>query len=325
VEACEPWCEDATPVTQIAVLRSLEGNYHTTPGDTSEGVVRALQQLGHQFDFLPVAADCARYELVIVPETVTADAALAARLRRYLKQGGAVLFAGKGGLGVGGQALLAEQGIAVRGESPFQTTYLRFEGATAPGIPATDHVMYERGLRIVPKGRARRLVRVVEPYFDRNWQHFSSHAQTPPDKATGFAAAVQSGRVITIAYPVFKAYGTHGNLPYRHLIGTCIGRLLPQPLVRMTAPSFVEATVMRQRRRTIVHLLSYCPARRTPTLDIVEEPVNVANLPLSLRLARAPKQVTLAPQSQPLAFAYRNGRAEVTIPELRGHAMVVFE
>ena len=326
VEACEPWCDGATPLTDIAVIRSLESGYMLTPGDAGEGVLRALQQLGQQFDFVPVEADLTKYRLIIVPENVAVGAALAAKLRAYAAQGGALLFSGKAGLGADGKPVLgAEQGLTVGGDSPFQTTYLRFDGDFAAGVPAADHVMYERGLRISPAAGAKGFVKVVEPYFDRNWQHFSSHAQTPPAKVSKYVAVVQKGKIMTLAFPIFKAFATHGNIPYRLLIGKCLDRLLPDPLLRLKAPSYVESTVTRQGRRTIVHLLSYCPQRRTAHLDIVEEPSLVLNLPLSLRLAAAPRCVTSQPEGEPLACTWRRGRAEVVLPELCGHRLLVFE
>lgn len=325
VAACEPWCTDSKPVTEIAVLRKTQADYHVQPGDANEGVTRALQQLSYQFDFLPTQADFSRYALVIVPDDLTADAALAARLRQYLRRGGSLLLSGRGALDAAGQPMLPEQGIAAHGDSPFKTTYLRFMDRAADGVPATDHVIYEPGFRMTPTGRTRTLVRVVEPYFERTWQHFCSHRQTPPDKLTRFAAATQRGRVITIAYPIFKAYGTHGNLAFRHLIRAALTRLIPAPLVRAQGPSYLEVCVHRQGPHTVVHALSYCPIRRTQNLDIVEEPAVVPKLPLSVKLAHAPQKVTLQPQGERLTFKYHGGRAEVVIPELRGHTLIVFE
>lgn len=88
----------------------------------------------------------------------------------------------------------------------------------------------------------------------------------------------------------------------------------------MSAPTSTEVTVMRQANRTIVHLLHYSAERRAPNLDLIEDVV-----PLSLHLAAAPKPVYLAPERQPLRFGYSDGGVDVTAPEVRGHAMVVFE
>ena len=104
-----------------------------------------------------------------------------------------------------------------------------------------------------------------------------------------------------------------------------IERLLPDPLLRVDAPTSTETSVLRQGRRTIVHLLQYAPERRTPTLDLVEDIVPLREVPVSLRLERAPARVYLAPSLQELPFAYDSGRARVVVPEIRGHEMVVFE
>ncbi len=325
VEACEPWCQGAKPVTDIAVIRQLDTQYFARGGDANEGVVRALQQLRHQFDFLLPEGDLSPYRVVIITDAVTVAPALAARLRAFVRQGGAVLFTGSGALDAAGQPVLAEQGIRVDGPSPFQTVYLRFDGAMAEGVAAADHVMYERGFRLRSASGAKGFVGVVEPYFDRTLEHFSSHNQTPPDKLSRYVAAVQKGRVMTVAFPIFKAYATHGNLPYRHLIAKCLERLLPQPLVRAGGPSFVEVTVNRQPKRTVVHLVAFCPQRRAQNMDIVEDASDVRDLPLSLRLERAPRRVTVQPAGQELICVHRQGRADVVVPEFHGHAMLVFE
>ncbi|MFZ2656037.1 MAG: alpha-L-fucosidase [Victivallales bacterium] len=327
VEACEPWCDGARPVTDIAVLRASEEGYHTKPGNANEGAVRALTQLGHQFDFIALNASFAAYKTVIVPEGVEVTPEMAVRLKAFVAKGGSVLLSGPAGFDSEGKPVLGElQGVSNAGESPFTCTYMRFHDDFAEGFAAnTDHVMYERGLRLKAKPGAQGFVRIIEPYFERSWEHFSSHAQTPGDKVSSYVAAVRKGRVVTCSFPVFKIYGAHGNVASRHLIGKMLELILPEPLIRSSAPSFVEITVNRQPSRTIVHLLGYAPVRRTPNLDIVEEASLVRDLAVSLRLPNAPRKVTLQPDGEPVSFTYRKGRAELVLPELNGHAMIVFE
>jgi hypothetical protein len=101
--------------------------------------------------------------------------------------------------------------------------------------------------------------------------------------------------------------------------------LLPEPLLRVEGPTSMETTVARQGKRTIVHLLQYCPERRTPKLDIVEDIVPLFDVPLSLKLARKPRRAYLAPGEEPLAFEYAGGRVSLRVPSVRGHEMVVVE
>ncbi len=332
VQACEPWCIDAQPVTQIGVLRSLDTKqYHVKPGDAPEGVVRALQQLAHQFDFVHTDSRFDDYEVIIVPDGYEVDDTLVAKLQKYVADGGAILFSGTAGVDSDGKPWLKEQGIENLGASPFTVTYLRLDQADWGELLATDHVMYEPGLRLALKHKnAVGIGKVIEPYFERAWNHFCSHAQTPTDKASRYPIAVQCGRVITSAYPLFKAYAAHGTQSCRQVIAACLNRLLPEQLTQWHGPKHVEITVTTQQtgrsdQRTIVHVLSFVPARRTPTLDIVEEPTPLVNAQLSLMLPRAPQQVTLQPTGKTLPFDYVNGRAIVTLTSAHGHDMIVFE
>jgi hypothetical protein len=104
-----------------------------------------------------------------------------------------------------------------------------------------------------------------------------------------------------------------------------VSRLLPEPLLRIDAPSSTEATMMRQKNRTIVHILQYTPQRRTQKLDLLEDIVPIFDVPLSVKLAKAPKRVYLAPEEATLPFEYLRGRVNLRVPRVDGHAMVVFE
>ena len=327
VEAREPWLDGAEPVTDIGLFQAPAAHVRAVESTgTDEGATRMLTQLGHQFDVVHAESDLQRYRLLVLPDCIAVDAALAARLRAYLKRGGRLLASGRSGLSDdGAKVLLPELGIAARGPSPYSTTYIRFGREIAAGVPPTDHVMYERGVRVLPARGARVLARVVDPYFERAWDHFCSHRQTPGQRVTRFAAAVEKGGVGYIAYPVFSAFAVHGNTPYRLLVRNILDRLLPDPLLRVEAPTSTETSVMRQQGRTIVHLLQYCPERRAQGLDIIEDIVPIFGVPVSLRLAKRPRRAYLAPTRTPLALEYRDGRAEVTVPEVCGHAMVVFE
>ncbi len=326
VEAREPWLLDAQPVTQIGLFQTSGGTDRESAASPLDGATRMLTQLKHQFDIILPDADLTRYDLLILPDSVEVDPALARRLAAYVKSGGALLASGTSGLSADGKALLLPQlDIKPAGISPYTTTYCRFGAEISHGVPPTDHVMYEPSIRVTPTAGATSLARIVEPYFERTWEHFSSHFQTPGDKLSRWSAAVGKGRVAYIAYPIFSAFAKHGNYPCRLLAGNIIDLLLPDPILRVDAPTSAEATVTRQGKRTIVHLLQYAPERRAPGLDIVEDIVPLFNIPLSLKLSKPPREVYLAPDRAPVPFEYLAGRVNLRVPSIHGHAMIVFE
>lgn len=323
----EPWLDGATPVTQIGLFQSASGDYKST-GGSDEGATRMLTQLKHQFDVVLPSHDLSKYELLVLPDTVRVDATLAKKLSAYLKGGGSILASGYSGLSDDGSAVaLKELGIAPLGKSPFTTTYLRFSDDLAAGVPKSDHVMYEPGLRVKALAGTKAFGQVVEPYFERAWDHFCSHNQTPGATTTAYPIATQRGRVAYVPFPIFSAFAKHGNYPCRLLVKNLIDRLLPEPLLKVSAPTSTEVTVMQQMSpaRTIVHLLQYCPERRTKELDIVEDIVPLHDVAVSIKLAKKPKRAYLAPEQEELAVDWSNGYANVVVPRVNGHAMVVFE
>jgi hypothetical protein len=328
VELREPWLTDSRAITQIGVVRLPNGDISATrsAGGSEEGATRMLMQLKHQFDIIGENDDLTLYELIILPDSLLISGAFAKRLGAYLRSGGAVLATGTSGLSADAKKLLLPQlGLKPAGMSPFTATYIRFGQEVSRDVPPTDHVMYERGARVTPMRGTKTLARVVEPYFERAWDHFSSHFQTPPDRLNDFIAASVSGRAAYISYPIFKAFADHGNAPYRLLVRNVIDLLVPEPLVRIDAPTGTEVSLMRQKNRTILHVLSYAPERRAKNLDLVEDIVPLQEVATSVKLPRTPKRVYLAPEKTPIEFDFVDGRCELFIPEVLGHAMIVFE
>jgi hypothetical protein len=323
----EPWLVDTRAVTQVGLFQAPTENVRTIEtGRVDEGATRMLTQLRCQFDVVRPESPWEKYEALVLPDGIPVDAKMAARLKAYLKKGGKLLATGTSAMNAEGTKLaLPELGVKPQGLSPYTVTYIRFGQEIAAGVPPTDHVMYDQGVRVLAAVGTQVLARIVEPYFERAWNHFSSHNQTPGDKVTPYAAATLKGGAACIPLPIFGAFARHGNYPYRLLVGKLLDLLLPEPILKVDGLTGMETGVMRQGRRTIVHLLYYAAERRAQNLDIIEDIVPIANVAVALKLAKSPREVYLAPARQPLAFEYSDGYARVTVPEVAGHAMVVFE
>lgn len=172
---------------------------------------------------------------------------------------------------------------------------------------------------------ARTLVELVYPYFERAYDHFSGHSYTPPQGPSGYGAVVQNGRVVVCAVPLFAGVAEEGNDQYRQLVGQCLDRLLPAPLLRTGGPVHLETSVVETERATAVHLLSFVPARLARDLDLVYDAFPLVDVEVSLRLEAAPARVTLQPAGTDLSFSHEGGYASTRVTVLDGHAVVVFE
>jgi len=185
--------------------------------------------------------------------------------------------------------------------------------------------MYEKGFRMKPLEGAESLVKVGEPYFQREFNHFSGHEYTPEDQISEFSAVVKNNRVITFSVPIVEAYGKHAAPNYRTLLGNCIDLLLPQPIVRDQGPTKLETTVIRKDDSIIVHLLSFCPERRAENLDIVEDAFPIVKMPISIKTDRPVQRVFLAPDEQDLSYEYQDGYVHTNVTVLDGHKMLVLK
>jgi hypothetical protein len=308
-------------------LFQLPTKEYRAEAGADEGAVRMLTQLHLTFDVVRPETDWSSFELLILPDAIPVDEAMAEKLRAYVKAGGKLLASGTSGLNAEGTAVvLPELGIEAHGMSPFTAQYLRFAEGFNQDVPPTDHVMYDRAVQVKPAGDGCVAVENVQPYFERAWDHFSSHSQTPPDKVSPYVGAVVTRNTAYIAAPIFGAYIRHGNKPYRLLVRNILEQLLPDRLVRLpNAPLSLEVSVMRQKDRTIIHLLNYTAERRTAQLDVIEDIPVFQNLQISFRQAEAPVKLYLAPEKTELTGNFSKGRLDFVLNRLEGHAMIVIE
>lgn len=323
IEALEPYVTQSEAVVDIGLFHAGNGDAITSLSDTDIGATRMLMQLKHQFDVIDCHSDLDRFKLVILPDSVRITPELAERLAGFVDRGGSLLASGTCGLAIEGDVALPQLGITHAERSTFANSYFRPRPSIGKQLPVSDHIIYDRVLNIATSPSTEVLADLVNPYFDRAWDHFSSHAQTPPDRLSGHPAATLNGRSAYVAFPIFQSFAVNGSPVYRGLISSLIDRLLDAPCVRTNAPTGTEISVMRQPDRTIVHLLHYSPERRAAQFDIVEDIVPLHDLQLSVRCDRTPSRVFLAPENTPLPFRIAEGRVNLTLPRLNGHAVIV--
>jgi hypothetical protein len=325
IEACEPFVAGGRNRAEMALV--VDAGLGDAPGPAVIGAMRVLQQLRHQFDVVPIEAALASYPVVIAPDSTPIGADLAARLRAHVDQGGSlVLSAAAAAASADGTDLLRALGWRIVGEAPYTTTFLRLSPSKwlTPPVPEDVRIHGESFL-VDGIAASETLVELVYPYFERAYDHFSGHSYTPPQRPSGHGAVVQNGRVIVFAVPLLAGVAEEGNDQYRQLVGECLDRLVPAPLLRTSGPVHLETSVVETDRATSVHLLSFVPARLAHDLDLVYDPFPIVDLDVALRLETAPTRVTLQPRGEELSSSYEDGYASTRATVLDGHAVLVFE
>jgi hypothetical protein len=328
VEQKEPWCRGAAPLSDIAVFAPEEFVGGRTP-PPAMGVTRILQEMRHQFDFIDTQTeDLSKYKLLILADEIRLSPELARKLAGYLASGGSVVASYRSGLKIDrDEFALGEWGVQYKGDAPYSPDFIKPRDALARGLPSTELVMYLQGLEVIPTG-SETLADVIVPYFNRRWEHYSSHRQTPSSGEIRYPGATRHGRVMYFAHPIFTQYNRNAPRWCKTLVANALNLLLPEPLLRVSGPSTLQASVLEQpgEHRTIVHLLHYIPERRGQDFDVIEDVIPVSDVRVSLRVAGNVRTARLVPDDRQLRVTLEpSGRASVVVPRVAGHQMIEFQ
>lgn len=346
VEKKEPWCSKAVARVEIGVITPEE--FIGARGDhlplSLRGTVRILQESSLQFDVLDSRSDFSPYRLLILPDIIPVDAAFYKKLKRYVKQGGKIIASFKSGLDPGGLgfagdlfgvSLRPEQAVDLYGnpvaglvtERANYAEYLMPAGRIGQGLPATEHVMYIKGLDVDALADSEVLADNIASVFDRTYQHFCSHRQSPSSGEKRSDGIVRRDSVIYFSHPVFLQY--QNNAPHwcKVLMVNAIDMLLGHRIVSHHGPSTMITTINRQadHNRDVIHLLHYIPERRSETIDIIEDVIPLYQVKLTVEADNPVKSICTVPDEQPLPFTSHDGFVTMTVSEIHGHQMVCIQ
>ena len=327
VEAAEPWCHGAEAVVDIAVMTpeefAAETTFRAIPASLF-GADKMLQELHQQFDIIDSKADFSRYRLIIMPDEIPVDHALAVKLSEFIAAGGKLLATYHSGLEPGGERFaVGELGVEYVGEAPFSPDFI-VPGALGADLPDAPHVIYLQGAEVRPLLDAEVLSPMMKPWFNRTWRHFCSHRHTPVEGPADYPGAVRHRNCIYLMHPIFRQYRERAPRWCKLLIRNAIDLLLDEPVLRVEAPSTAIFTVNRQaeENRLVVHALHYVPERRSEQLEIVEDIIPLHEVPVSVRVEQKVASVRLVPQGEQLGFTFGAGRCGFVIPRIEGTQMV---
>jgi hypothetical protein len=333
VERIEPYLEQAVPVTEAALLASGDAPCN----EVNYGWVKLLTESQVQFDIVERATTWEeRYALVVLPENLWVDQAMASRLGAFIAAGGAVIAAHTSGVMAGTEkSWLEPYGLHYAGMSPFAPAYMVPKVDFTGGIPPYAYALYEGASQWRAEAPAQVLAVLGEPLFQRSPEHYMSHQQTPFDHTTAYAAVARSGKVALVAFPLGQGYYNQGFWIYRRAFQKALSEVLPAPLIRSDAHLTTELSLTHQsakpnagrKERYMVHIVNFSPVRRTPKhTDFHDDPIPLTdvtvrvNLPLEVSTAKA----LYARKDLPVRRV-ASGGVEFLVPRVEIHEVVSLE
>jgi hypothetical protein len=328
LQTMEPWFDNAKNITEIAIVFPCStGQIRSNP--VLRSAVRMLSELKQQFDVVTTFSDWSKYKVLVIPDNITFNEEVAGRVKAHIAAGKAVISTGSSGLDKEKTRFVLEKEWGVRyvGENEFDPAYFTAGKDINAGLPDMPLSLYSTGIEIDPLPGTKIEANLIKPYYNRHWDGEYAFYYTPPDKVTDRPALTVNGRVAHFSHRIFTGYSQQASVELRRVFSNVLDGFLPAPLFRSeNLPSFARAFVTEQPGRRMVHILSYVPEMRGTKTQMIEEPVELHNVKISLRDdGKSPRRVYLAPGKKSLPFRVSEGYINVTIPVSNGYSLVVFE
>jgi hypothetical protein len=332
LQTMEPWFNNAKNITEIAIVYpKSDRNIRSQGGSDGQlrSAVRMLSELKQQFDVVTEFSDWSKYKVLVIPDDIRFTEEIARRVKAHIAAGKAVISSGSSGLDEEKKQFVLEKewGVSYIGKNDFDPAYITVGKNFNHGLPDMPLSLYSSGIDIKPLPGTSVEANLIKPYYNRGWDGIYAFYYNPPDKVTDKPALTINGNVAIFSHRIFSGYYDQAPVELRTVFGNVLDKFLPGPLIKYeNLPSFSRVFVTEQPGRKMVHLLTYVPELRGSSTEMIEEPIELRDVKISLRNdGKTPGKVYLAPEKKSLPFKLVNGYINVTVPISKGYSLIVFE
>ncbi len=350
VKEREPLYAGAEPVANVAVLHATD--QHFTRDEprffidelSARGAHRLLTEsmipchLLHEEGLL---ARLAEFKAVILPDQRHLSPALVEALAAWVTAGGVLLAAGltgttdADGAATGDFALGDLLGLHYEGRYDQSHAYIKVtdERLAAGTLDMPHLVEAATGFARPVSTDVQTLARLHKIYLRADGQLLLRWS--PAGEDSGYPAItlrpVGRGFACYIASDMFRAYQAKNQWNVKHIVANLLGLLLPEPLVTVDAPAWLEVVPMRQpadrapegRGRLLVHLLNEHGDRPLDgNYRCTEQIVPVRDVRVRVRVPERPASVRLEPGGATPVWDYVDGVVTVQVPAVFIHCAV---
>ena len=312
LEEAEPWCYPAESTAKVGVY--LCGN-----GASDEGLHKMLLEAHIDFEVVMPGDDLGRFDTLILPDSVALSKDEAARVKVFTDNGGAVLFNYQSA--VADDSFLLDAGTEKPQAPAFRQDYL-LPGEKMPlAFGNAPFICYEAAMRsTVTDGEV--LSNVVEPWFDRTYEHYCSHRNTPYRReAASYPAVVRKGKTVYLAHPLFRLYYREGAQLYRDVFLKAL-ELVNTPVYTVEGlMSMGRTRLVKQPGRYVFHAAYASPVQRGH-VSVLEDMPLITGAKAHIRVNETVTAVRLAPSLEEIAFEQKDGVVSFGIPDFRCHCII---
>jgi len=270
------------------------------------------------------------YELLVLPENPVVPDGLVDRLESYVREGGSLLTCGGAIRSPRLQRLLGVR-LARAGEVDDGHVFRR-SGEPTGVFAAWDRLDLDGAEELYPLYLSWDQLNGEAGRIKANWPIHGMVDEERPD-AAGFAAAtvrrLGRGQAVHVTTNVFSHYWQFGNPDILAWLREMVELLVPAPLLRTDAPSFVELSLRRRDDRLLLHVVNGNPGRDISLVGSddywVDDIPAVGPYTFRIRSAGPVRRVTEQPGGRRLPFGFERGVLTVTLPRVEIHTCLVID
>lgn len=318
VKARRKLCQHTESIPQIAVLHSEHHLYSDVRGKNMmwnvdvapvQGALFALLENSYGVDILDEWALAPRLEefpLIVVPEQARMSDAMVSALQGYVEGGGNLLLTGSELFDRFGERFLGFRSSEVQTDKTY-------------AVPAADGeaLLYSKTWRLGEATTAEVIGRLGNGCLleDRLLPH-----------PAAVVNRVGKGRVAYVPANLFRDFA-HNRYPMpRSFVGELVGRLLPDPEIRVQAPVCVDVTLRRRGKTVFVHLLNRSSGiPNLPNNGAIDEIPPLGPITVRMRLKAKPRQVDWALEKGAVEWRWSDGTLTASITAVHIHGALVVE
>ena len=317
VEKIEEYGPGGMPVSKL-------GMWLTLSNSADHGVVNMLLEMHYDF-IVANENNLEKLELLIMPSKACLTEQQASKINEWVKKGGKLLVFGEGALDVSKKKFLLNVGADFISNSPFKIDYTIVGESLRKNMIESPFLNYQSGLRVkLTTGNA--LAYIKEPYFDRTYEHYSGHRDTPyrPENSV-YPAVVSNGSVVFLSHNLDQMYYENGVKLERELVKNAIDLLYKKPLLKVNnLPSCGRVSFLKQefKNRYVAHLLYAVPISRGD-VKVIEDFLPVPNVDIEISVPEKVKSVLQVPEGKKLKFTTKGDKVYIKVPTFTMHTALV--
>lgn len=315
-ERIEMYCLDVKDTTRLGIILADDMA-------SNEGLAKILLDCQLDFGVAFFENGLAKWDVLILPDSVLLSDEQALQINDYLDNGGKVLLTGTSGLDHGKTHFQVNPGASYVGPSLFESDYVQVSTELSSKIVSSPFLFYS-GAEQVKVSDGTILADIREPYFNRTYGHYCSHQNTPyrMEKAD-YPAAVQRDNVIYLAHEICKMYLEHGAQFHRDYFNNALKLLYTNPVLTVDMPSSGRVRLVHQpeQGRYILHLLYATPIQRGRT-SVIEDLPKLLDVNVAARIREKVAEIILPLTGEMLLFTQLEDRVSFSVPVVQCHQIV---